>query len=401
MRKPNLQQPGVDERGFHKTIKLSTAQVQAVLESLDYHDRNNPARAKRANPRVPYRLDSDLELTVTHPGGGVGYFQVIPVNLSAGGMCFLHGGFLYPGSACSLQLRMLDNSPGVQVTGTVVWCQHCSGNCHAVGIKFETPIDIRPFVDIDQMAGVLAKLQMFDPAALTGRVVAIEREAIDAELMEVVMVDTGIDYSAVRDVAAALEVLKTEPVDLILCELNLGEARGEEAIAEIRASGFRRPIIAVTSVTDPARLAAATSAGANDIVRKPFDTQAFLHVLDHFLSGLKLKVDRRPLTTTLDPNIAAKRRVPSYIARVAEAGTNLDAAARGGDLQTSRSVCQSLLVSADAYGFPLLAEAARTALAALDASQSVEESRDDLFRVAMVVQRIVLGGTPPAPQMVA
>jgi two-component system KDP operon response regulator KdpE len=70
--------------------------------------------------------------------------------------------------------------------------------------------------------------------------------------------------------AAALELLARQPVDLVLLDLGLPDVDGVEVIARLRASGFRQPIVVLSSRGDERAKVAALDLGADDYVTKPF-----------------------------------------------------------------------------------------------------------------------------------
>lgn len=386
MSSSTLQATG-NPRGFRRTLSLSSDQLEAVLSECDRAERAYPNRQERAEPRAPYRTDRPIEATMWHPGGGVGRFLVHPIDLSRSGMSFLHGGFVHKGSLCMVSLLTRENTT-IDVEGRVIWCRHCSGNCHAIGVQFIAQVDVRPFVDIEKFAGATAHIRAADLHRIVGRVIAIESQPIAADLLELVVSGTGINMTVVGDFKAALAIMEAEPIDLIMCELDLESGTGEDVISQCRQHGFKRPVLVVTGVTDPSRIEAVMSNRSIEVVHKPFDPALLLRIISQHLESDGLAVTLTPLPTALDADLAAKRQVHRYIKRLQEAIAALQAAMPKADVGASRAVCQSLRVSAEAYGYPLLAEAARRALAALAASESVQESRDDILRVVMIVERI-------------
>lgn len=129
---------------FTKTVRLSDAERQQLLNQLDHSqeiasDKLQTESNRRANIRYPYRK-GDIPIVVEQPGGVITRLSVSPRNLSSGGIAFLHGGFLYVGSKCSLQLTALSTEP-IVVSGEIVNCRHVDGILHEVSVKFDMPID--------------------------------------------------------------------------------------------------------------------------------------------------------------------------------------------------------------------------------------------------------------------
>ena len=129
---------------FIKTVRLSDADRRQILDQLDQSqevesDKIQSESNRRANTRYPYRK-GDIPIIVEQPGGAITRLSVSPRNLSSGGIAFLHGGFLYVGSKCSLQLSAPSTDP-IVVSGEIVNCRHVDGILHEVSVKFENTSD--------------------------------------------------------------------------------------------------------------------------------------------------------------------------------------------------------------------------------------------------------------------
>lgn len=81
----------------------------------------------------------------------------------------------------------------------------------------------------------------------------------------------GVAHSA-RD---ALAVLRAEPVDLVLLDLNLPDRHGLEVCRALRAAGSATDVLAVTSARDIAMVRAAVALGVTHYLLKPFTFAAF------------------------------------------------------------------------------------------------------------------------------
>ena len=137
---------------YTKTVRLSDAERQQLLNQLDQSqeiasDKLQPESNRRANIRYPYRK-GDIPIIVEQPGGVITRLSVSPRNLSSGGIAFLHGGFLYVGSKCSLQLSAPATDP-IVVSGEIVNCRHVDGILHEVSVKFNMPIEPGLFTQLN------------------------------------------------------------------------------------------------------------------------------------------------------------------------------------------------------------------------------------------------------------
>ncbi|MHB1782697.1 MAG: response regulator [Acidimicrobiales bacterium] len=92
---------------------------------------------------------------------------------------------------------------------------------------------------------------------------------------------------------AAIELLPVEPVDLILCDWNMGGMTGLELLEALRAAEWTVPFGFVTSESSEAMQQSAYAAGAAFLVAKPFTGADLAAKIEGFLAG------QRSATTTV------------------------------------------------------------------------------------------------------
>jgi len=137
---------------YTKTVRLSESERLQLLDQLDQSqeiasDKLQPESNRRTNTRYSYRK-GDIPIVVEQPGGVITRLSVSPRNLSSGGIAFLHGGFLYVGSKCSLQLSA-PSADTMVVSGEIVNCRHVDGILHEVSVKFDMPIEPGLFTQLN------------------------------------------------------------------------------------------------------------------------------------------------------------------------------------------------------------------------------------------------------------
>lgn len=84
---------------------------------------------------------------------------------------------------------------------------------------------------------------------------------------------------------AAIELLPVEPVDLILCDWNMGGMSGLELLEALRAAEWTVPFGFVTSESSEAMQRSAFAAGAAFLVAKPFTGADLAAKIEGFLAG--------------------------------------------------------------------------------------------------------------------
>jgi NO-binding membrane sensor protein with MHYT domain/CheY-like chemotaxis protein/two-component sensor histidine kinase len=119
----------------------------------------------------------------------------------------------------------------------------------------------------------------FRPADLRGlRVLAVDDEADARHLLEQMLQACGATVLLAPDAASALEVLRREPVDLLVSDIGMPQVDGFELMRRIRALPdadlARLPALALTAFTRGEDRQKALQAGFDDYLPKPVDASA-------------------------------------------------------------------------------------------------------------------------------
>jgi hypothetical protein len=124
------------------TLRLPHGELRSILDRLDRTPGGAPSPEARRCDRYRYNVREGLVLQVE---GATADFLVHPRRLSAEGVNFLHGSFVYPGTAGALTLRTTDGEQ-VLAAGKVVHCRCVHGRIHEVSLLFSRPIEVENFV---------------------------------------------------------------------------------------------------------------------------------------------------------------------------------------------------------------------------------------------------------------
>lgn len=211
-------------------------------------------------------------------------------NLSEGGICCLHAGFLHKNARCFVELPNL-NGEHVRIIGTVRRCEYLADGMHEIGIQFEKPIAIDDHIRLMQALRIL----VVDDDAAARRLAIHHLSSINATIHEA---ENG---------KAAVACVNSHPIDLILMDLDMPELNGIEAIRHIRAADFSGKIAAVTAAMNPAEHEYCLLAGADTIVKKPFIKLSF----DALLAAL----NRPPVTSDYIADPKLNDRIRAFIGR--------------------------------------------------------------------------------------
>lgn len=102
---------------------------------------------------------------------------------------------------------------------------------------------------------------------------------------ELKAIDAVHDVAEAESAEAAIEVLGADPIDLVLCDWNMGGMTGLELLEALRAAGWAVPFGFVTSESSEAVVASALGAGAAFLLAKPFSGEELREKVGAVLAG--------------------------------------------------------------------------------------------------------------------
>ncbi|BDU71919.1 response regulator [Mesoterricola silvestris] len=100
--------------------------------------------------------------------------------------------------------------------------------------------------------------------------------------------------ASARDGAAALELLRTRPFDLVLLDIGMPGPDGLDLLATIRASDLEVDVIFVTAARDTRTIGRALKLGAMDYLIKPFEFERMKQALEHYAQAHRMMSQDRP-----------------------------------------------------------------------------------------------------------
>ena len=136
----------------------------------------------------------------------------------------------------------------------------------------------------DQISHLHESSQNNNPTRLQGSVLVVEDTIDNQKLIELYLTDVGATVTIVENGALAVEICKKEKFDLIFMDMQMPVMDGVTAIGNIRKFDEKTPIISLTANAMKSDADKCTSAGANDFLSKPIDTNKFSHILQQYLN---------------------------------------------------------------------------------------------------------------------
>ncbi len=141
-------------------------------------------------------------------------------------------------------------------------------------------------------------------------ILIIEDEAKMRRLLELNLGEDGFKTISAADAEAGLQLLASQPVDLVLTDLKLPGMSGLELLQAVKRQNAALPVVVMTAFGSVETAVDAMKAGATDYVLKPFSLAEMRMVVRKELDVSRLRAENRSLREALGekyshPNIVA------------------------------------------------------------------------------------------------
>ncbi|MFG0284351.1 MAG: response regulator [Phycisphaerales bacterium JB039] len=365
--------------GRPNTLGLASRDLEAVLNQIDRAGRVEAPR-RRAFVRWEFRRPS-VRIDLLQPQGGVISVTVATRNLSAGGLSVLHSAYAHQGSEVLVHMPRLSGSTTL-LRGAVRMCRHVQGVVHEIGIEFDAQIDVREFIEIDEL-GDRFSLEHVDGEKLVGRVLCVTASEMDQKVIRHYLRETQL---TMRCAATGEEGLAqtTDRFDLIIADLDLPDMSGAEFVSRLFASGSSSPVIMLAPDSSRATRQRLRTAAAGAYLPKPIDQESLLRAIAEFCL---VKGGAGPLISALREGSPNAQLVPDFIAYLKAAVEKLRATIDANDHELCRTISLQIAGVAPTVGFGPIADAAQMSALAVSASMNVREAEASVRALIDVCER--------------
>ncbi|MEO1009127.1 MAG: response regulator [Planctomycetota bacterium] len=126
-----------------------------------------------------------------------------------------------------------------------------------------------------------------------GRVLVVDDNAQNAELLEAYLDDLGVEVSIAADGEAALRMVAEHTPDLVLLDIMMPRMSGYQACERLKGDPATRdiPVIMVTALGEVGDVEKAVESGADDFLTKPVNKLELLTRVRSLLRVRRLQVD--------------------------------------------------------------------------------------------------------------
>ena len=116
-------------------------------------------------------------------------------------------------------------------------------------------------------------------------IIYAEDDELMGELVQVTLMSAGHGVGVLGDGDDALQILRRRKPDLLILDINMPRMSGSEVLAAIRRDPelYNLPVLMLTARRETIDEHIARAAGANDYLRKPFDPDELIAVVNRLL----------------------------------------------------------------------------------------------------------------------
>lgn len=119
----------------------------------------------------------------------------------------------------------------------------------------------------------------------SAKVLLVEDNLMNQRLTGFMLHNLGIEFDVCGDGKAAIKCLMEKPYALVLMDIEMPVMSGLIAAKEIRtALHLTMPIVALTAYDSDEEIKKCSDAGMNDHLIKPINEEAFLRIINKYLS---------------------------------------------------------------------------------------------------------------------
>ncbi|MGC8785531.1 MAG: response regulator [Armatimonadota bacterium] len=118
------------------------------------------------------------------------------------------------------------------------------------------------------------------------RVLIADDEVNLCKVLAARLQQSGLQCVIAHEGVQALEILRSQPIDVVVLDVRLPRKNGVQILREIRRDNPQLPCVLITAFDDVELHEEAARLGANAVLQKPFDLEAFTELIWREISAL-------------------------------------------------------------------------------------------------------------------
>jgi two-component system, NtrC family, response regulator HydG len=117
-----------------------------------------------------------------------------------------------------------------------------------------------------------------------GVLLVVDDEPLKRATLQIELAGAGYSVSEAADAAAAMKVIETRPVDVVITDVRMPEMDGIQLLELVKSKSPRTHVILMTAYGTVDSAVEAIKRGAYDYITKPFPTEVLVQKLDRLLA---------------------------------------------------------------------------------------------------------------------
>lgn len=214
------------------------------------------------------------------------------------------------------------------------------------------------------------------------------------EFMRRADIDSAVapDGKAVVDMAIAAES-SDKPFDMILMDRQLPIMSGVEATAQLRARGFRKPVIGLSAGIQPHEINQMMEAGCVACEAKPITQEKLIHTIRHWIhheGGTDMgpkNATSEPIISTLAGDPDMHELVREFVDALPGKASQLQDMLAARDIESLARLAHQLKGSAGGYGFPAITDHAAQLEDTAKHTKDIQKLNDQVRQIADMCHR--------------
>lgn len=367
----------------NNTIRRSEQELRALLDELDRHDAASGS-AKRAHARVEFRR-AFVPIELTNADRQRIELVMACRNISSGGMSLLHSSFVYNGTRARVKLRHGLRGE-IYVSGEVVRCSHVRGHIHEVGLRFDEPVEVQAFADMDRLAQQYS-VENVKAEALVGRIVVLADNVVLTRIVQHYLRETGLAIGYGDTLEASLETIDPR-TKIVLVDHDVESKDPLELFPMIEEKQPGVPVLVLSADTRPATREQLREAGVSGFLKKPLEEKALLQGLAEFiLPGVKHGASDGRVRSSLPSDSPLRPLVDSFLNDLRGIGKEITDALAQDDVEAFIRACNRIQGTAPSLGFESIADLAADTLNSVNSTMSLAENREAVGKLVSQCDR--------------
>ncbi len=233
------------------------------------------------------------------------------------------------------------------------------------GSIFEFCLNLGPAVDAKLITNI--EQVSFEPDSpensgdamlLAGRILLAEDNKTNQQLIKMYLERMGASVSCADNGAIAVNLAMQNSYDLIYMDMQMPVMSGLDAVRELRAKAYSRPVVMLTANATYEDKSECLRVGADDFVTKPIVRQRLYEVTARYLRPAEKGVGTRIYSTLLESEPEMVELLEGFIVSLKAMYGEIIGSYQQGDTKRFRQLIHDLKGTAGGYGYPQLTQLA-------------------------------------------